>query len=340
MLKLATVKSWQAVNGPMRLARMIRGWPEMIPHQLVIRATSPLHPGTAAVQEFTGTATVESDADLWVLATSMSVSGQDLGAFIGTEGSAGGAWITPESWRATCLVMVNPGGNVISSGQVQVGHIFGHGEMPCYLPVPLILRAGAQVSIRFFSRADSATVLGLQVIRANFHGFKRMLSGPEFPVDWFLEPRLIDLLRRYRGAGQLGHVEPFVLPFNFNSLASTRGLATDSRTVTIAGSDFLGCYLTGTVHIPNGTGNLVVAPDTLLQLSMNDGARRLQDRPVNISTITGPGKRPFRFPVPLRMRSGESLTAIVTHQLKSGTDVGQFDTYLALSGVRVFKPKR
>ena len=340
MLKLATVKAWQAVNGPMRLARMIRGWPDLIPHDLVIRVTAPIHPGTAAVQEFVGTATVESDADLWVLSTSMSLSYEDLGAPVGIEGSAGGAWITPESWRATCLLSVNPGGNVISAGPVSVGHIFGHGEMPCYLPVPLILRAGAQVSIRFFQRADSASVNGLSIVRANLHGFKRMLSGPEFPVDYFLEPRLIDSLRRYRSNGQLGHVEPFVLPFSFNAAASTRGLATDSQTVTIAGSDFLGCYLTGTVHIPNGTGNLVLNPDTLLQLALNDGSRRLQDRPVNISTITGTGKRPHRLPVPLRMRSGDSLTAIVTHQLKSGTDVGQFDTYLALSGVRVFKPKR
>lgn len=324
------MSGFRSVSGYARAAEIAGRHPHLEPYrftpgQVLITAGLPGAPTVA-----TADLRVPGGADIYCLGA--SIEGHDTNApetFTGM--GAHGDAVSPEAWYATAEMSEDVGGVRYVSGPVRAGHLYGRGELPCWFPVPLVLKGGTTLRLGF-SHQD-VTAMSFWPV---FHGFKRIHDGPALGVDVLLTPRLLHLLRAYRDAGRLGRVEPFWYALNFTG---TLGLRTEQRSFTVAAADFVCLDLMGAVTDPNNEA-FFSPSDILVRLNIDQGRTRLEERPVPLANLFGSGRRPFQLARPLVLRRGQTLTAIVTQQQRSTAAQGQWDIFLTFAGVRIFDPER
>lgn len=338
---------WRSVNGPVRLMQLLGRMPDLLPYTFSIQV--PIN--TTAPNTVIRSRIMDAESDFYAVSTSVCLTGT------GEEGLApgGGALgLKPFYWWGKVSIQEGQSGIRLSNQPMSIGSVFGYGDRPCYWPVPWIIRAGREVklTVRNESTLGSANHTAIFC----FHGFKRLLSTPELPIDVLMEPRLLDTFREYREFGQLGHVEPFF----YSLLTGQTGLSgaagnfvpggTETPTVTVADADFACCYLAAEVF--DSTGKIAefatkVSGATtvndyahLCQLLVDEGNVRLTDRPVPVANLFGHGKRFMKLPKPLIVKSGQTFTLILTPQIAAPPADGIWKGGFTLAGVRIFPDAR
>ena len=342
-----TENPWRSVNGYDALRRRLGKMPDLEPFQLVFTFAFNTPAAVGQELEMTATRRVEGEADFYVVGSYATAQDPtvDFESFDFQP--------TPEGWTAKVMIQEETGGIRFMSDFVSLGHIFGgecandlstgtfeDGGVRVYLwPVPAIWRAGREIRITIRHRFNASVPNFAYVAKLVFVGFKKFGTTPDLPLDYLLEPRLLETFRDFRSRGQLGRVEPFFYAFNFDSLSRQVGLETQSRTLLITDAAFAGLHALGTVYAPDS--GLLARPsqsgmEALLQFTINEGARRLQDRPQQFYNVTGIGKRPHNLSKPLIVMPGESLTTIYTPLTRVVAGQGNWDTYVTLAGARIF----
>lgn len=335
---------WRRINGPMELARRLGRWPDLVPHHFAVRMTADLSVlGTVT----DANARVEMDGDFYAMAASVGII--DPG-FDGVEGFIGLTHLSPMMLAAHTDIWEEQGGRRLSNLPVSIGSVWGRGDRPFVYPCPWILPAGARVNVRLrhvgngLAGGSAGTVLIFV-----WHGFKRLSSTPPLPADILLEPRLIDVLRGYADRGQLYRIEPYF----YSLLTGQSGLGvqsdfipglTESPTVTIADADFAATYIMSEFFDDVGQGyisdSLNHSAAHLIRFVVDEGRRRMDDRPLSIDSVTGHGKRWTKLPYPLLLRRGQTFSAIVTPQVRSGISVNRWLGHITLAGARIHRGGR
>lgn len=364
------IRPWASVSGPGALMRAFQRYPDhLIPFTYLIGADgtttnvpiggrgllSTVVAGTAITQILD----LESDGDFWVLGASMPIhmAGAGLRAGFGRffAHSVG-------SWWATCDPREESGGSSLSDQPVSVGAIFGDGgDRPNLFPCPWVLRAGTRVRMRIVSNSGAAGPGNADTrVWPLLHGFKRLGSGPDLPIDYFLEPRLLECFRALRIDSALGRVEPifYSLLYGFNPDDAAPGqldvqMLTQQQTITAADGDVFLLNLYGQVFndlgIPGNIGTSVsaaaiagcgahISDGHVIRVTLDEGTRRLDDRPVPLRSLSGNGARWGKYPKPIHVRTGQTLTATVTPQARptDGTSSRGWKIMLTFAGVKVY----
>jgi hypothetical protein len=195
-----------------------------------------------------------------------------------------------------------------------------------------------------------------QSLDVAFHGLQVEPGGPRLDVDLLPEPRLVSAIERYRHRNGRVRLEPFYYALNFDSLSGRAVMGTETVTVTVTDHDFLACYLYASLDDPqdgsvwsledpffdnayltSGVPAGSAIPNTLVNLRLELGDVRLDSQPVPLGSRFGIGKAPGRFPSPLLLERGQSLTALVAfNDASSGTNL-PLRCYLTVGGVRLVK---
>ena len=338
---------WQSVNGYETLRRKLGHAADLEPFQLVFTFNFNTPAAVGTELEITATRRVEGEADFYVVGSYATAQDPavDFESFDFQP--------TPEGWTAKVLIQEESGGIRFMNDFVSLGHIFGgecandftsgtlddFGVRIYHWPVPAIWRAGREIRVTIRHRFNASVPNNPYVAKLVFVGFKKMGTTPDLPIDYLLDPRLLDTFREFRARGQLGRVEPFFYAFNFDDLTRQVGLETQSRTQLITDAAFAGLHVLGTVYAPDV--GLLARPsqsgmEALLQFTINEGQRRLQDRPQQFYNVTGIGKRPHNLAKPLVIMPGESLTTIYTPLTRIVAAQGNWDTYVTIGGARIF----
>lgn len=335
-MKRPAPDAWKSVNGPAALAAMMGGSPRLQPFTL---ATNRGTINTAAgVSTVTLEAQVPADMDFYALAASLAV----WSPVNDTEGFTAQPHLSPPYWWAHADISEDRGGRRLSNIPVSVGSIFGKADRPFIYPVPWFLQAGTRVRVKI-DNASELDDANEQVI-ACWHGFKKPANLPPLPYPPLCEPRMLDILSRYYPDGDISRAEPFFYSLftGHDQLASTAAfvpMATESPTFTVSGHDFALCYQMAEFY-DDGTaayldGAALGLPDHTAHLVLDEGKVRLMDRPVGLHTVFGHGRRFFKWPEPLVITDGHSLTAIVSPGKLPNTAENRFLGHLTFAGVKL-----
>ena len=335
-------KGWTRRNGPMALAERLGRWPDLLPFHLAASVTLDLS-GPAS-----GRATSRVlDSEFYALAASVAIQDGPAGFTPDEEGFGGSPNLSPQNLWAQTDLAEEGGGRRLSNQPVSIGAMWGRGDRPFLFPAPFILPAGRAVIVE----VDHFGVQGAIGTSFHFvlHGFKRLNSTPPLPGDVFLEPRILDALRTYSDRGALGRVEPFwySLMLGHDRLGAVSNFIpglTEAPLVTIADADFLGLYIMADFYDSVGSPYIVDAPNYpaahLVRFVIDEGRRRLDDRPMAIRNVTGISKRWMKLPYPLVIRRGQTFSAIVTPQLRQLTVDNRWVGRVTVAGVRVLRGGR
>jgi hypothetical protein len=359
---------WRSVSGPAALARAIGRYPDHLQafSYLIARngvgvnqaagqtgRISSIIQGNAITQELD----IDSDSDFWCLSTSMAIQ-----FFTGTPRTGFGALFAHStgSWWAHVDPREESGGSALSDQPIAVGAVFGDGgDRPHVLPCPWILRSGARIVMRLVSNSDVGVGTGSTIIYPTLHGFKRMLSGPDLPLDVFLEPRLLDSFRQARLDAKLARIEPvfYSMLFNFTPDAfappdEALPMLTLQRTITAADGDVFLCNLYGQVFNDIGAPGVIgtsvppvvagtsphISDAHLVRLVVDEGLRRIDDRPIPLRSLFGYGARWGKIPKPIHLRAGQTMTATLSPQSRAigGSGGGSWRAMLSFAGVKVY----
>lgn len=315
----------------------------------------------------TGRVTNDADAEFWILetmhcgATPAASTNQLLGQ---AEDCGGDLW-----YGALVRVQEEEAGRILSNVPVFPATIFGgfglttplrtdRSRQPYALPCPWVLPPGGTIRLDLETRWAGQGGFGFDAttrVWFSFHGFKRYLDEPTPALDWLLEPRLLAMLERLRSQGKRPRIEPYFYGLNLapsfqESEAALRraSMNTEQVTVSIADADFAGVHLMGQIHDPNNVwrgaqdaflGTATATPGALndtVRLTVDQGRIRLDDRPLGFRTLFGNGRRPCKLPVPLYLRKGQSLSAVVQFGETNGVNPEPFRALMTVGGVRVW----
>jgi len=326
-----------------------------VPHILVLDVTVT-GAGFAVASSATQTVIVEGDGELVIVAASCSGFLPGDIDEVPTAGLHGTPNATPDGWPATVQVSEEAGGFRLSDKPVRVSAMFGSAERPCRWPVPWVLRPGAEVRIdvtQFWNVSQRAFF--------SFYGYKRDPAGSSTTApawSWSdTDQRVRHLLRSY-GAPS---VSPFWFGFSFDELTGRSPLQSETRHVTISGCDFAALNLYAGFDDPSDGAGYFVFDDLIteqeqlrltgagpptggpplrvtantMRLALDNGAVRLDDRPVAVVAECGTGRRPGMFARPLLVEDGRSLSATVLFADASlGTNTATRG-YITVGGVRI-----
>lgn len=344
------------MNKPLeQYLRVENGWRELhhragrtdlVQHTLTV---GPLVvPASDLVAEVTAAASaiVEMDSEFHVC--SMSVGGTGAG---GVEIVGQSAQVCPDFYDAKARVFLGQNGTELTDKPVHVGSLFGGWyetappggfayqtrsleRVPRGFAVPWCIPGGTTLTVEVVSRWNVQ-----QELFFTFHGFKRLRTTAPLPMDYQLTPQLVGVLDRYRAAGCMGRVVPFVYGLNFDETTGRAVNATETRSFTVSGGPFIVTEMTGSVLDPSGTDFYPTANDPLpaefVRMSLNNGAIRLDDGPAAFSSVLGSGKYPRYLPVPLELPERSTLTTSLTFQDQSGAGTLPMRAFVAFGGVRI-----
>jgi len=337
MRQLPQAPIWKALNGGVSLAGMLGRQPEL--SQFVLAARGQIN---TTVDDTTTTleAQVPADSDLYVLSASLCITDQAVDG----EGFTNVPALSPEYWWAHVEISEDRGGKRLSNAPVSVGSIFGRGDRPFMYPAPWYLKAGTRVRVGILNESEIGS--NPSTFWVCFNALRAPANAPKLPYPFLLEPRLLDVLSSYYGAGELASVEPFFYSLftGHSYLGKKTGfvpMATESPTFTVSGHDFACCYLMGEIYDDSTVAYLNSAAaglaDHLVQLVLDEGKVRLMDRPVAFHSLFGHGKRWMKLPQPLIIPAGHSLTAIVTPGKLPGSPEQRFLDHLTFAGVKLYR---